>query len=218
MRAVALGRVSRGERQQDPENQLGPLRATAPRVGFEVVKEISLTLSAWDEEEAREVWRQIVEAITSTKADVLMVWAADRFCRGGPREMLNKIAELEKHYGVHLYSFQEPFLSTATADPHMREIQVALFAWVAQQESVRKSERLKAKAVTKRNRAEALGQRADWGRGKMPTDADKAKAWALKAAGKTQRQIAGELGLSKSTVARVLLAPPQAEGQKASSP
>src|ERR1041384_582520 len=152
MKAVLLGRVSRGERQQDPENQLGPLRKTAPKVGLEVVRELSLKLSAWDELEARDVWQQIIQAVTETGADTLMVWAADRFCRGGPREMLNRIFELEKHYGVHLYSYQEPFLSTATADPHMREILVALFAWVAQQESQRKSERLRAKAATKRSR------------------------------------------------------------------
>lgn len=216
---MLLGRVSRGERSQDPENQLGPLRATAPKVGFDVADELRFTLSAWEKEEAALVWRKIVDAVTENRADVLMVWAVDRFCRGGPREMLNKINELEKHYGVHLYSYTEPFLSTATADPHVRELLLSLFAWLAEQESTRRSERLRAKADAKRNRAEALGERALWGKGKLPTRADYAAVLAGKAAGKTQRVVAAELGLSKSLVGRLwnTAAPPQTEGQKASS-
>lgn len=217
VRAVLLGRVSRGERQQDPENQLGALRSTAGRLGWHVAKELSFKLSAWDDEQAADVWRQTLAAITEAQADTLMVWASDRAFREGVRVTLNRLWDLEKHYGVQFYSLQEPFLSTATADPHMREMMVSLFAWVANQESVRKSERLKAKAETKRNRAEALGQRADWGRGKMATEADKARVRDLAAAGRTQRQIVAETGLSKGTVARILVAPPQAEGQKPSS-
>jgi hypothetical protein len=52
---AVLGRVCRGERQQDPESPLAPLRAAAPRPGWDVVEEVALKRSAWDATSAAEV-------------------------------------------------------------------------------------------------------------------------------------------------------------------
>src|SRR5205823_2740532 len=114
-RAVLLGRVSRGERQQDPENQLAPLRAAAARHGWIVVDEIALTQSAWDEASAAEVKRRALAPIVEGRADVLAIWSLDRICRGGIEAAFALLAELEQHLGADLFSLQEPFLSTATA-------------------------------------------------------------------------------------------------------
>jgi DNA invertase Pin-like site-specific DNA recombinase len=163
-RAVLLARVSRGERQQDPTSQLVPLRAAAQRLGLEIAEEISLVQSAWDAASAADVRRRALAPIVEGRADVLMVWALDRLVRGGIETAFAFLRELEEHLGASLFSLQEPFLSTATSDRQTRELMVALLSWIARWESQRRSERLRAKADTKRNRAAALNQRAGWGR------------------------------------------------------
>jgi DNA invertase Pin-like site-specific DNA recombinase len=203
-RAVLLGRVSRGERQQDPESQLAPLRAAAARLGWVVVEEVALKMSAWDEASAAEVRRKALAPIVAGRADTLVVWALDRVCRGGIEAAFSLLGELEEHLGADLFSLQEPFLSTATADRQSRELMVAMLSWVAKWESQRKSERLKAKVQSKRAKAEQLGQRALWGRGRLATNQDAARVRELSAAGQSVRKIAAETGLSKSQVQRLL--------------
>ncbi len=88
---------------------------------------------------------------------------------------------------------------------------ISLPAWVSKWESQRRSERLKATVVTRRNRAGAIGQRAGWGGGtkgghggKLASPED-AAGWASCApGGPTVREIAAAVGLSKSQVGRLL--------------
>ncbi len=213
-RAVLLGRVSRGERTQDPESQLAPLRAVAARLGWNVAEEIALKLSAWDATAAAEVRKRALSPIVEGRADVLAVWALDRVCRGGIEAAFAFLAELEQHLGADLYSLQEPFLSTAGTDRQTRELMIALQSWIARWDSQRKSERMKAKAQSKRNRAGALGQRATWGGGAkgghggvLASSADMDQMHQLKASGMSVRAIAHELRLSKSQVGRLLTVP-----------
>lgn len=210
-RAVILGRVSTSDRQQDPENQLGPLRAAAARLGWTVVDEVALKMSAWDESSATEVRRRALAPIVAGKADTLAVWSLDRICRGGIEAAFSLLRELEEHLGADLFSLQEPFLSTATADRQTRELMVAMLSWVAKWESQRKSDRLKAKVVTKRNRAGAIGQRARWGGGAkgsaggvLASVEDMERIHELHAAGCSIREFAKQLGLSKSQVGRLI--------------
>lgn len=206
-RAVLLGRVSTDDKGQEPENQLQPLRAAAARLGWTVVEEIALEMSAWDATAAAEVRRRVLAPIVDGRADTLMVWALDRVCRGGIEAAFAFLGELEQHLGADLYSLQEPFLSTAGADRQTRELMIALLSWLAKWESQRKSDRLKATVRTRRNRAASLGQRAKWGGGagsQLASDTDVARVRELKAQGLTVRAIASEVGLSKSQVGRIL--------------
>jgi site-specific DNA recombinase len=205
-RAVLLGRVSRGERTQDPAGQLDALRPAAQRLGWQVVEEISLKLSAWDEAAAAEVRRRALAPIEAGRADVLAVWSWDRFSREGIEGAFATLSHLEKHLGAQLYSMQEPFLSTATADPQQRELLLSIVSWAAKWESQRKSERLRLKVASKRARSAQLGQSARWGRGRLASDEQIAQARELRADGATVRTIASELKLSKSQVHRLLRA------------
>jgi DNA invertase Pin-like site-specific DNA recombinase len=215
-RAVLLGRVSTSEdrrdpetgrvvrQAQDPENQLLPLREAARRLGWVVAEEVPLPgLSAWDEEEAREVRQRILAPFEAGRADVLMVWSLDRAVRGGIEDAFRFLRRLERDLGAGFWSLREPFLNT-TSDPQQREFMVALLAWVARWESERRSERLKAKAVAKRNRAEALGERALWGRGHLLTMRDEERIRELRAAGRDYRSISDATGFSLGTISRVL--------------
>jgi DNA invertase Pin-like site-specific DNA recombinase len=203
-RAVLLGRVSRGERQQDPENQLAPLRAAAARLGWLVVDEVAIHMSAWDEVAAAEVRRRALTSIEEGRANTLMVWSWDRYSREGIEGAFRELRYLEEHLGAAFWSLQEPFLSTATADRAQRELMLSIIAWAARWESQRKSDRLKAKVATKRARSEVLGQRARWGRGVVASDAEVARAHALRLEGMSVRSISTALGVSKSQVGRIL--------------
>ena len=66
---------------------------------------------------------------------VLVVWAVDRLCRQGIEELLRLIRELRER-NVSLVSHQEPWLNGSDATT---ELLAAVAAWVATQESVRRS-------------------------------------------------------------------------------
>jgi DNA invertase Pin-like site-specific DNA recombinase len=85
--------------------------------------------------------------------NVLVVWALDRFGRsmgGNVRDLL----ALDKA-GVRVVSVKEPWLDTAGP---VRELLVAIFSWVAQQERERLIERTRAGIAAARARG------MDWGR------------------------------------------------------
>lgn len=203
LRFVLVGRVSRGERNQDPESQLIPLRAAVARLGGIVAKEIARKVSAWDDQEAAKLQAEVFQVIEAGEADVVGIWAWDRFDRGGIANAFLLIDRLERHLGASVYSLQEPFLSTATASPQTRELMLTLSAWTAKWESERKSERLVAKVRSKRQASAALGQRGRWGKGQLATPAEVQRIHDLTAQGQSARRIAAETGLSKSQVDRI---------------
>lgn len=211
-RVVLLGRVSRGERSQDPESQLAPLRSLAARAGWTVAVELPRKCSAWDEATAAAVQAEALAPIIAGEADTLAVWSLDRLTRGGIEAAFGLVRRLESQLHAELVSLQEPFLSTAGHSPEARELLLSIVAWVARWESQRKSERLRAKVASKRAAAGNLGQRALWGRGRLATDAEAAQVAELRRRGVSVRVVAHMMGLSKSQVARMTV-PPLAAGQ-----
>lgn len=204
VRAAIVARVSRGERSQTTRSQVEALQAVAARKGWDVTVVVEQVKSAWDTKASKDVMDKAMEPIRSGRADVLMVWCLDRLVRGGVAAAFAFVKELEEHHGASLFSLQEPFLSTATADAQTRELLLPIIAWAGKWESQRKSDRLRAKATSKKATAEKLGQRAKWGRGSMSTSADRERAHLLKGEGLTQRAIAKELGISLGAVNAIL--------------
>ena len=211
-RVVLLGRVSRGERSQDPESQLAPLRALVARAGWSVAVELPRKCSAWDEATAAAVQAEALAPIIAGEADTLAVWSLDRLTRGGIEAAFGLVRRLESQLHAELVSLQEPFLSTAGHSPEARELLLSIVAWVGRWESQRKSERLRAKVASKRAAAANLGQRALWGRGRLASDEDAALVADMRQAGHSVREVARLVGLSKSQVARMAV-PPLAAGQ-----
>ncbi len=209
-RAVILGRVSQEDRRggrkvQDPRSQVRALRAAADRLAWRVVDVVELRQSAWDETSAREVQERVLEPIRAGRADTIMVWALDRLIRRDPLETMLFINRLEKHYGAALYSLQEPFLSTAS-DPEIRKLLLPIVAWIAEQESRRRSERVREKVRSKRIQAANLGERATWGRGRLATPKEISTVLEFGRRGRSVREVASRTGLSKSQVQRILRA------------
>lgn len=215
MRAILWARVSDPRRkeesdaaywarvQQDVENQLLPLRAHAAKFGWEVVAEFTAEGTAWNKEPPEK--EKLYELLRQGGVDLVAVWAVDRWTRGDHLDAALKIAELDRHHRVSFFSINESFLSTATLDPALRSILLQVFVWLAESESRRKSERVKAAVAAKRARAGNIGQDAKWGRGRIPRPAEVARIlelhkehpeWSLTKLGEA-------VGFSRSTVYRI---------------
>jgi DNA invertase Pin-like site-specific DNA recombinase len=73
--------------------------------------------------------------------EVMLVWALDRVSREGVEATLAILRRFAGH-GTAVWSLKEPW--TETADPRMAELLASLYAWMAAEESRRRSERTRA--------------------------------------------------------------------------
>ncbi len=85
--------------------------------------------------------------------DVLVVWALDRFGRSLAGNV-NDLLALDK-LGVRVVSVREPWMDTAGP---VRDLLVAIFSWVAQQERARLIERTRAGLAVARASGKTLGR------------------------------------------------------------
>jgi putative DNA-invertase from lambdoid prophage Rac len=80
----------------------------------------------------------------------VLIWSLDRWSRRGIKDQITTLEQLWD-YGCDVWSQQEPFVDVPS---EIRPLMVSVFAWMAQQESKRRSERTKAGI---RRRAEVDG-------------------------------------------------------------
>lgn len=150
-RAVIYLRVSTTD--QSTENQLPELKRVCEEKGWEIVEVLEEESSAW--EGRRENFQQLFEMAHRQEYDVLVVWSLDRLDRRGIQETLQSLKRLDEH-DIQFYSYQEPYLSTL--EPHTRELIISVLSWVAQMESERRSERVKAGLQRARENGKDLGR------------------------------------------------------------
>lgn len=151
MKAAIWARVSTED--QFTANQLATLREWAAARGLEVVAEFVTEDSAFAEGHAGfdKARAALLDGARLGTYAVVLVLAIDRLSRKGIEDTLRTMRKLYEH-GADIWSHQEGWLETA--DPHMRELLVSFMAWMAQQESLRRSERTKQGLA--RRKAEGL--------------------------------------------------------------
>ena len=133
-------RVSKTE--QETANQLDELRQWAQRKGFEVTREYVFEVSASSgSARHREMLGQALADARLGRFEVMLVWALDRVSREGVGATLAILRRFAGH-GTPVWSLKEPW--TETADPRMAELLASLYAWMAAEESRRRSERTRA--------------------------------------------------------------------------
>lgn len=137
MNAAIWCRVSTDD--QSNLNQLGALRSWAERRGLTVVNEYRVEESAWTGKH-RAALATAVEDARLGQYEVLLVWALDRLSREGIEATLSTMRAFRER-GVRVLSLQEAWTDGPEA---MQELLGAFFAWMAQQESERRSERVRA--------------------------------------------------------------------------
>ena len=146
MKCVIYVRCSTDEIKQDVNNQLEPLRKYAESLGWQVVKEYVDYASGGNSN--RPQFQQMLSDAKKREFDVILIWALDRFSREGIPNTLSYLQTLKQH-NVALKSLQESWLDTQ--DGGMGELLIAIFSWVAKQERIRISERVKAGLKGKKN-------------------------------------------------------------------
>lgn len=186
LRIAIYARVSKDDGIQDTENQLVILREFAERKGWDVAKEYVDHQSA--KTENRPQLQEMFKDAARHKFDIVLVWALDRFTRGG---VLTAFAAVErlKNNGVEFWSYSEEFFRTMGP---AGELMFAIVAWMAKQERTRISERTRAGL----DRVKAKGRIL----GRPRVDVDMEKVKELRSAGKSTTQISGLMGLKRSRV------------------
>ena len=186
MKAVAYLRVSTVD--QTVENQRPAVQELASRRGLELVREYSEAVSTRG---ARPQFDRLLRDARAGKFRAVVVWSLDRF---GRSMISNLLAVLElDNAGVQILSVREPWLDTTGP---VRSLLLAVFSWFAEQERAQ----LAARTIAGMERARARGRQI----GRPEVFLDEERARALRAQGFSVRDIARELGASRSTVHRAL--------------
>jgi len=167
--------------------------------GFEVVKVYEEQASAVKH---RPQYEQMLKDARRGRFDTLVVWALDRFGRSMVGN-LTDVLELDR-IGTKVVSVRESWLDTSGP---VRNLLVAIFSWVAEQERSRLVERTKAGMAAARRRGSRIG------RPRRRVDLDLARE--LRASGKTLRDVAIELGIGLATLHRALAAAAAKGGEAA---
>jgi len=200
MRAALYGRVSTADRGQEVENQLAELRRFVATQGWEIVTEFIDHESGGRADRAE--FRRMFRNAAQRKFDVVLVWALDRMTREGVAETFDYIKRLTSH-GVQFVSFtEEHFRTTGPAG----ELMIAVAAWIAKQERIRISERVKAALKL----AKVKGTRSGRPIGRPRVVFRRDLAAELKSQGLGWRTIGRRLGVGATTVRHALKDEPQA--------
>ena len=156
MKLALYLRVSTGD--QTVENQRPALEGWAAQRSHTIAAVYSENVSAWQNGHQNELSRLIADAQTR-KFDGVLLWALDRLTRGGPLAILQLHHTLGK-WGVRVFSYSEAW----TEYPNeLTPVILAIYGWVAQMESQRRSERTNAGIA----RAKAEGKRLGRPPGKL---------------------------------------------------
>jgi DNA invertase Pin-like site-specific DNA recombinase len=193
-KCAVYARVSTSNGQQSPDMQLAALREYCTARGFSIYKEY-VDEGVSGSKDSRPSLNAMMDAARKRKFDVVCVWKFDRFARS-TKHLLAALEEF-RSLGINFISYSEN-LDTSTP------LGKAVFTIVAAIGELERSlivERVRAGLQAARGRGKRLGR---------PTaQFDIEKALQLKARGLTMREIAADLGISKSTIARLLSQKPQ---------
>jgi DNA invertase Pin-like site-specific DNA recombinase len=116
----------------------------------------------------RPEYQKVMKLVKQRRIQHVIVWALDRWCRRGAKELKTTI-DLLAVYDVQLHSVQEQWLETINIPGGIgdvvKDFLIGIVGWIAHQESLLKSERIKGSIKFKR----AL-EKGRVGRPSLPND------------------------------------------------
>jgi DNA invertase Pin-like site-specific DNA recombinase len=182
--------------EQNPENQLADCKALAEKLSitdYEILKEEE---SAYSQDTEREKFDLIFKAISKGQIKNFIIWDLDRIYRN--RKKLIAFFEICNHNKCRVYSFRQGFLEDINRMPEpfndiMQAIMLQFMGWLAEDESKKKSARVKIAVRHDSKTGETQSYKGNkWGRPTIPErvieDVRKARA-----EGKSYGQIAKEV-------------------------
>lgn len=157
MKAGVLFRVSSDS--QDSDNQIPDVEAFCAAHDWPIAARYTVSESAWDVKDGGAYRLAIGKALDDAwagKFQVLVVWALDRLTREGAEGMLRLIRQFRER-GCIIVSVQESWLNSS---PEVQDVLVAFAGWRAQEESKRRSERVKAGLARRQAEGLPIGRQA----------------------------------------------------------
>lgn len=202
VKAVAYVRISTLLKGQTVDNQLVPIREFARGRCLEIVSEyVDEGISG--ARESRPSLDRLVKDARLGKFKVVVVAALDRMSRS-TKHMLTLLDEL-RHYGVSIISLRENLDFSSPAG----QMALTVLSAVSSLERQIISERIRVALATKKLVAQRSGLPWKAGRPTVATSEMVEQARKLRGHGLSIRRIAAELGVSRSSVQRMLEAVPE---------
>lgn len=192
MNVALYSRVSTKDKGQDVENQLRHLREFCGKLGWQVVAQYIDHASGKSSD--REQFQAMFGAASRREFDTVLFWSLDRFSREGVYETLQHLQRLTA-YGVGYRSYSEQYLDSCGL---FKDAVISILATIAKQERVRLSER----TIAGLQRARLQGRVG----GRPRKSCDRDRIAELRRSGLSLAQIAAQIGVSKSSVARMVAA------------
>lgn len=149
--------------------------------------------SAYKENVKRPEFDKIIQLIKTGKVKHLYAWDLDRLHRN--RSRLKELFQLAKIYGTSIHTYNQQWLEEINKIPApfndiMSDLLINLFGWLGQDESKKKSERVKL-AVRKDSKGVTRSYHGNkWGRKGFPKQTIN-RVLELVGSGKSIREIAG---------------------------
>jgi putative DNA-invertase from lambdoid prophage Rac len=146
---------------QHASNQLAELREWAARRGLDVAEEFITEDSGWQNGNGAKgkgfdaARAKLLDGARLGHYQVVLTWAIDRLSRRGIEDTLSALRRLSEA-GCTVWSHQEPW-SEDLRDPRMRELFLAIAAWMAEMESARRSERIRAGLSRRKREGQPVG-------------------------------------------------------------
>jgi DNA invertase Pin-like site-specific DNA recombinase len=170
MKTIIYIRTSTEE--QNPQNQLRDCKTLLEKKDYEVVEDKQ---SAWKEHIEREGFNNIKKEISKGKVENLIVWDLDRIYRN--RQNLIEFFTFCKLNNCRIESFRQQWLNKLKDIPQpfnemMFDFMLQVMGWLAEEESKKKSERVKL-AVVKKNGVTKSYKGNKWGRKAISKQATK---------------------------------------------
>jgi DNA invertase Pin-like site-specific DNA recombinase len=193
LRVAVYARVSTTDKDQNPDTQLLPLREFVEAQGWTIAGEFVDHASATDLR-GRIQWQALLQAASRCKIDLVVVWKLDRAFRS----VLHASQTLDelRRWGVGLRSYTEPWADTTSAQG---ELVFNLLATFAQFERSLIAERVRAGMARAKQQGKRLGR-------PRAVNGEWAAIHPLIQNGTlSQRQAASRLGVSKTTIHRLLV-------------
>jgi DNA invertase Pin-like site-specific DNA recombinase len=158
-RAAVWIRVSTD--QQDATNQLDDIEQFAAHHGYLIVERYQVSESAWNGGSSgyKSTLKRAMDAAYAGRFSALIVWSIDRVSRGGAEDVLKLVRQLRERR-CSLVSVREPWLS---GSPEVQDLLLSFAGWMAQRESARRSERVKAAIARKKADGSWTGRGKDRG-------------------------------------------------------
>ena len=200
MKTIVYIRTSTEE--QNPENQLKDC-LTLVTGDYEVIEEKQ---SAYKDNQ-RERFEEIIKGIRNGSIKSVVCWDWDRLFRN--RKKLKEFFELCRVYKCEIHSFRQKWYDDlykipSPFDEIIKEIVLNLMGWLAEDESKKKSERVKLAVRRKEGKSTKSYKGNKWGRPKIHTNKLKI-VLDLRKQGKTYKEISKITGVSIGKISGLIV-------------